>query len=264
MDGVKRSGEVETLLMPYFLKHHPFGVQAYFKWSLGLVYAWPKELLQPLLPPGLELDLYEDLGFVAVAMVEATQMRPHGWPAWTGRSFFLTGYRLFVRYRTREGRRLRGLKILRSDADRRLMVWLGNRLTHYGYRLARVRREATDERICVEVAAPDGADLKLRAETNRATALPPGSPFRDFATARRFAGPMPFTFDYDAREHAVVRVEGVRSHWKPVPVAVEVERIGFFEQPPFRDAGAPKLANAFLVRDVPYQWKRGILEALKS
>ena len=41
--------------MFYQLKRHPLPVQAWFRHSLVLTYAFPRNLLQPLLPPGLEL-----------------------------------------------------------------------------------------------------------------------------------------------------------------------------------------------------------------
>ena len=60
-------------------------------------------------------------------------LRPTFCPAAMGQDFFLTGYRIFARYRTAAGRTLRGLRILRSDTNRELMATIrwGNRLTHY-------------------------------------------------------------------------------------------------------------------------------------
>jgi SAM-dependent methyltransferase len=47
-------------------------------------------------------------------------------PRLFGQDFFLAGYRVFVKFRTAGARTLRGLYILRSDADRALMVAGGN------------------------------------------------------------------------------------------------------------------------------------------
>jgi hypothetical protein len=41
--------------MLHLLKRHPFPVKAFFRQSLVLTYAFPQELLHPLLPPGLGL-----------------------------------------------------------------------------------------------------------------------------------------------------------------------------------------------------------------
>lgn len=108
--------------MLHLLKRHPLPVRAHFRYSLVLTYALPRAVLEPLLPPGLELDFYEDFGFVAIALVQTENLRPAFLPAAFGQNFFLSGYRIFTRYTTRAGRHLRGLRILRSDTNRRLIV----------------------------------------------------------------------------------------------------------------------------------------------
>jgi hypothetical protein len=92
-----------------------------------------------------------------------------------------------------------------------------------------------------------------------ATSPPAGSPFPDLRVARRFAGPLPFTFGYEPATHAMVIVEGQREHWDPMPVNVEAVRCTFLERPPF-DQVPLRLANAFLVENVPYRWQRGEIE----
>jgi hypothetical protein len=91
--------------------------------------------------------------------------------------------------------------------------------------------------------------------------LPAGSPFASLGEARRFAGPLPYTFDYEPETHSIVRIEGVRQKWNPEPVAVEVRRCSFLERPPFAGERAV-LANAFHLQDVPYRWERGVREPL--
>jgi Uncharacterized conserved protein (COG2071) len=114
------------------LRRHPFAVEAFFDGSLVLTYAPPRSVLVPFAGPGLELDTYGDYGFLAVALVQTRALRPRGLPAWLGSDFFLSGYRVFTRF-VRPGKQtLRGLRILRSDADRASMVRLGNVFTHYG------------------------------------------------------------------------------------------------------------------------------------
>jgi hypothetical protein len=53
--------------MLHLLQRHPFPVTAFFRRSLALTYAFPRHLLQPLLPPGLALDTYGEFGFLAIA-----------------------------------------------------------------------------------------------------------------------------------------------------------------------------------------------------
>ena len=251
--------------MLYRLQRHPFPVQAFFRHSLVLTWALPAAVLAPLLPPGLRVDAWraaggEELGFLAIALVQTRRLRPSFLPESLGRDFFLSGYRIFARYTARDGRELRGLRILRSDTDSRVMVASGNALTHYRYRKCEVQVSATDERLDIRVRTPQAeADLDVSADLVAPPALPPGSPFPDLATARHYAGPLPFTFDYEEPTHSVVLIEGVRQNWKPRPVPVQVRQCTFLERPPFTGA---VLANAFHVSDIPYRWKRGVIEAL--
>jgi hypothetical protein len=247
------------------LRRHPFPVEAFFRQSLVLTYAYPEDVLRPLLPPGLTLDSYEGSAFLAIALVQTERLRPAGFPAALGRDFFLSGYRVFARYRRPDGTELRGLRILRSDADSRLMVWSGNLLTHYRYRKCRVETRRDGGTLAIDITTPGAeADLSVRALVDRpAEAPPPGSPFPDLRIARKFAGPLPFTFDYEAESNQMVIIEGVRSHWDPQPVSVEVTRCTFLEKPPFADHPV-RLANAFFLERVPYRWKRGVVSPLSN
>lgn len=249
--------------MRHLLQRHPIPVKARFRHSLVLTYALPEPLLAPLLPPGLMLDTFEGFGFLAVAMVQTHGLRPAILPRAFGQDFFLTGYRIFARFRTADGRLLRGLRILRSDADRRVMVWGGNMLTHYQYRLARAEVRETGGELAINLATPYAeADVQVTARLDAAMdAPPPGSPFRDLHQARLFAGPMPFTFDYERETHSIIVIEGVREDWKPNPVPVEVRQLTFLDRPPFNQAPR-RLANAFHVSDIPYEWKRGVRHPL--
>jgi len=249
-----------------YLRRHPFAVDAFFRWSLVLTYAFRPEVLRPLLPPGLTLDTHgegtDECGFLAIALVQTERLRPKGVPALLGRSFFLSGYRIFTRF-SRAGRpSLRGLRILRSDTDRWLMVHLGNLFTHYGYRHARVDARRAGDRLIVDVRTrAHEADLHVEADLAPASAPPAGSPFRSIADARRFAGPLPHTFDADADPSKLLVVQGVRASWDPRPVTIVAHSSTFLAGPAF--AGAPpRLANAFFVENVAYAWRPGRLEAI--
>jgi len=250
--------------MLYRLQRHPIAVKAHFEFSLVLAYAFPREVLQPLLPPGLELDTYGDLGFLAIAMVQTRGLRPAFVPRFLAQNFFLSGYRIFVRFRGTNEKTQRGLRILRSDTNRPLMAFFGNRLTHYNYHLAKVDCTRDAGKLTLDIRSPAGvADLSVIAHIGQpATELPAGSPFPDFAAARKFAGPLPYTFDYEPQTHSIIKIKGVREDWNPMPVRVDVGSVGFFRSPPFNQIAHPQLANAFYLENVPYRWKRGEREQL--
>jgi hypothetical protein len=249
--------------MRHLLQRHPLPITAWFRHSLVLTYGFPAETLQPILTPGLVLDTFEGCGFLAIAIVETQALRPAFAPAVFGQDFVLTGYRVFARFRCADGRQLRGLRILRSDANHRRMVWGGNLLTRYDYRLSAAEILETADALAVNITTPRGeADVRVVAHVTTPAAAPPaGSPFRNLREARRFAGPLPFTFDYERETHSIIAIEGVRENWKPMPIPVEVDRLSFLDRPPFNQAPA-RLANAFYVRDIPYTWKRGVRHVL--
>lgn len=250
-------------MLRHLVMRHPFAVDAYFDFVLALTFAVPVSQLEPLLYPGLELDTYggdageEEWGFLAIAMVQTRNLRPAFLPASLGQDFFLTGYRLFVRYRTPEGRSLRGLQVLRSDTDKPLLRVLGNLMTHYLYHAADVNLSRNGRRAEISVASHDGqSDLQIRADLET-EGLPEGSVFPDSRTARRFAGPMPYTFSYEPETDSIIRVEGVRQSWRPRLVQARVEEVGFLAHLGLEEDA--ELAAAFTLEGVPYRWRKGVV-----
>jgi hypothetical protein len=245
------------------LKRHPFAVETFFRQSLVLTFTLPVGQLAKLLPPPLVPDAFEDQhAFIAVAMVQTEKLRPKGFPRFMGNDFFLSGYRIFSRYTNQVGKRLRGLYILESQTDSRQMKLMGNLMTHYNYSLIEVNQHRSEDAAAqkevpyYEVASPT-AGFKVKVRYEDEPDLPVGSPFADWKQARRFAGPLPFTFTYDAAAKRVLIVEGVRQNWKPRPVAVEELVLPWLEQQGFTDA---VLASAFVVENIPYYWKKGVIE----
>ena len=236
-----------------FLKDHPFAVESFFEHSLVLTYAVPKEELQSFLPPCLQLDTFQDKwAFIAVAMVKTKNLRPKGFPEMMGNDFFLIGYRIFVRYVTSEGKRLRGLYIIRSETDKAKMAFMGNIFTHYNYQQTDISFKNDNGAIHV---ASKKSDLDVSVNTvGEAIQLPKDSPFHDWKEARRFAGPLPFTFTYNERTKEVLIIEGVRQDWTPAPVEVVQHRVGFVKSLDLKNI---VLANAFVVSNIPYYWKKG-------
>jgi hypothetical protein len=238
------------------LRRHPFPVVAWFERVVALSFAFPEGILRPLVPRGLEIDTCEGFGFITVAMVWTKDLRPAGFPKFLGQDFLLAGYRIFTRLNDGQ-RRLRGLRIIRSETDRRRMVWLGNLMTHYRYRYVKVAMHEADGETRVQMSRVDGTptlDLTF-TPAGDGSPMPEGSPFGDWKTARRFAGPMPFTFS-ETEDDAFVVIEGSRQDWVPHPVFVKEWRVALFDESPLSET-TPILANAFAVNGVSYRWNKG-------
>lgn len=238
-----------------FLKNHPFAVEAFFESSMVFTFAVPKEQLDGMIPGCLELDTFNDKsGFVAVAMVQTKDLRPKGFPKFLGNDFFLIGYRIFVRYTNKAGKRLRGLYILKSETDKKKMQLLGNIFTHYKY-------TRTDIQI-IQNSTTKIRSIKSKFEveiedTSEEISLPTNSPFADWKEARRFAGPLPFTFTCNSKNKTVLIIEGIRENWIPKPLKVMNYHFEFMDTLKLKNV---VLANAFIIENIPYKWKKGKIE----
>jgi hypothetical protein len=243
-----------------FLKNHPFAVEAFFESSLVFTYAIPKEQIQPMIPDCLQLDTLNDKwAFIAVAMVQTKSLRPKGFPSFMGNDFFLIGYRVFVRYTTQAGKRLRGLYILKSETDKKKMEIMGNIFTHYNYTTTDIH--LTQHSHIREIRSDkSGFAICIEDKQEETVPLPAGSPFIDWKEARRFAGPLPFTFTVNADKKEMLIIEGVRENWTPTPVKVIDCNFSFLEKMKLQDI---KLANAFIICNIPYYWKKGKVEKWK-
>ncbi len=242
-----------------FLKNHPFAVEAFFESSLVLTFAVPKEQLETLIPPCLQLDTFNNKwAFIAIAMVQTIGLRPKGFPGIMGNDFFLIGYRVFVRYTNNTGKSLRGLYILKSETDKKKMELMGNIFTHYNYTTTDIlQKEQIDS---TEISSAKSKFKVTIDKTEEEVSLPENSPFTDWKEARRFAGPLPFTFTYNVLTKEVLIIEGVRQNWTPAPVKVIHYDFEFLRSLKLEN---PILANAFAIKNIPYYWKKGKIELWK-
>ena len=242
-----------------FLKNHPFAVEAYFDSSLVLTFAVPKEQLESYIPECLQPDTFNDKwAFIAIAMVQTKGLRPKGFPRFMGNDFFLIGYRVFVRYTNNAGKNLRGLYILKSETDKKKMEFMGNIFTHYNYTTTDILQK--ENLTSKEISSSKSKFNVTIDKTEGEISLPENSPFADWKEARRFAGPLPFTFTYNPSTKEVLIIEGVRQNWTPAPVRVIEYDFDFLNSLKLKN---PILANAFVIKNIPYYWKKGKIELWK-
>ncbi len=91
-------------------------------------YAVSLDILQPHVPPGLELDLHDGQAFVSLVAFDFTQTRVWGVP-WPGyRSFPELNLRFYVRQGAE-----RGVVFVRELVPLRLVAWMARRLYNENY-----------------------------------------------------------------------------------------------------------------------------------
>ena len=139
------------------------------------------------------------------------------------------------------------------------MEWLGNVFTKYSYTTTDVTIEKEADATTIS-SVKSNFKLQIIAKDN-VVMLPERSPFKDWKEARHFAGPLPFTFTCSEDGKEVLIVEGVREDWTPKPVEVIKYDIGFMRDKDFKGI---VLANAFLIENIPYYWKKGKTEIWNS
>lgn len=135
------------------------------------------------------------------------------------------------------------------------MQFFGNIFTHYQYSTTDIQKIRSGAE---ETLSSEHSNFKLTIDRgSHTTELPEGSPFATWKEARRYAGPLPFTFTYSKEDHNVLIIEGVRKNWEPVPIAIKYHDFEFLNNLGLNNA---VLANAFEITNIPYYWKKGKLE----
>jgi hypothetical protein len=150
------------------------------------------------------------------------------------------------------------LYILKSETDKKKMEFTGNIFTHYNYTTTDIlQKELKNSK---EISSTKSKFKVTIDKTDAEISLPENSPFIDWKEARRFAGPLPFTFTYNSITKKVLIIEGVRQNWTPDPIKVIEYDFEFLRSLNLETA---ILANAFVIKNIPYYWKKGKIELWK-
>jgi hypothetical protein len=139
------------------------------------------------------------------------------------------------------------------------MEFFGNIFTHYKYTTTDIKIEESGNTANI-VSKKSGLSIEIEMG-NEEIELPQGSPFKDWSEARKFAGPLPFTFTYTPETKEILIIEGVRQNWKPEPVTVTKHSVAFLDSLNLKES---RLANAFIIKNIPYYWKKGKKEKWKG
>ncbi len=237
----------------FSFNNHPFRVNAHFNYCYVFTFSLPIEEVDTLLFKGLVPDTFQDkFAFYTIAIVDTQNLRPSFLPKLFGGNFLLVGHRLFVRLKSKKGKIYRGLQILKSETNSLRMKIIGNMLTHYNYRKQNFEINVSKENIEIKSSKTGFRVLVSKGSEN--VSLPETSPFSSWKEARKFAGPMPFTFTDLAMENKILVVEGKRDKWEAKPIEVKSIEFPDYSKKLFPNA---KLASAFKIENVDYQWQKG-------
>lgn len=233
----------------------PFAVKTWFDCFVVLIYAVDKEPAEKLLPYPLVHEEHNGKALMAAAFVQSEKFRPAFLPSFFGTSFNLAGYRHMAAYTKADGKKIRGLKIIQSATNKKFMQVGGNELTQYKFKYNPIEIENSNGNISIQ-----GDGVKVIAKENLTQVeipLPQHSVFETWNHARKYGGPLLYTFEVEPEKKTVVITEGSRKNWQPKPVEVIEADIDFFKQEPYASMN-PVLSAAYMVKNIPYSWKKAV------
>ncbi len=100
-------------------------LRGWTKEGLVLVYRTPASCVADLVPEGFELNTHNGDAFWNVAVTQVETLRPWGLPSWAGFDCSMVTCGLNVAAQTAGGKEMRGLSLIRHDADPRFLWFLG-------------------------------------------------------------------------------------------------------------------------------------------
>lgn len=110
----------------------PVFLTAEWRWLAMLNFEVDPGLLAPLVPAGVELDLWQGKTLVSVVGFRFLNTRLCGWPIPGHQNFDEVNLRFYVRRRAESGWR-RGVVFIREIAPRRAVVWVANHFYNENY-----------------------------------------------------------------------------------------------------------------------------------
>lgn len=230
---------------------HSFPVKAILKRTITLTYQFNPTNYSIKLPAGCFLELKNERAFLILAFVETEKMRPAFIPALIGRNFNLLGIRVIVNWYDENKRLKRGLYVLKSITDSRLMAKMGNMMTGYHFEYSPITWNFNKNECCIEVQnlvfKVDLSDYKEEI------GLPKESVFLNWKEARKYAGPMKYTCVHSKTVDEMLIVEGVKESWIPRPIKLisgNWDKLNSI----FKEL---KLCAVFEIKEIPYHWKKG-------
>jgi hypothetical protein len=226
--------------------------------AIVLTYRTPLSHITDLLPESLQPVTHEGSGFWEVFAASVHKMRPALTPPVAGLEYSYVSYRLLVRCRSTGGRVFDGAYCLRSDINRALPARIGNMLTDFRFKLAKVRIEPREKGLALHVGHSEGgaSDAHLRCEPMVGHQLLPNSGFSSIDQMRTTLATRDWVLAGEPGD-PLVRASHLRRsrfRWREAPVQVVDSAWAFFE---FMGQNRLQLERAVQICAAPYGWTIG-------
>jgi uncharacterized protein YqjF (DUF2071 family) len=231
---------------------HPLPMTTTFRNCFLVNFAMAPETLARVLPPPLEPDTYDGQAFLSVVIADMEQMRPAFLPSLFGVTYQQVVYRAVVRCGDE-----RGVHFLRSDADNRLMVELGNLLSFFRFHRARIVTAKGGGLHHFDLVADsrDYADIHATFDLGHSgRGVTAQSAFRSLDEAQRFLVELYMAFRQGPSPLLVDTVRIKRTPWRVRMVDAPRARFDFMDGSAAFPTGSTRLDSAIYVEDIDYYW----------
>lgn len=217
-------------------------------------YHTPVEAVKDLLPAPLELVTYRNHAFWNVVVCQV-QMRPYPLPLPPVASFnyWHVAYRLYAKVELKNGQKIEGLYLLRSECDSRFIAFGGNLITNFNFHYAQVGVQRTPQRTELNIKSPDAAGQAYLSE-KKMEQLPVNSVFDTLGDAAVFLKYKPFGLHVDRKgQTRVAVIKRDENAWRSKLVQTESVRWDFL-------AGRPVTPEiCYEVEPHDCHWNRDII-----
>ena len=219
-------------------------------------YSTPEPTVRHLVPGELQLVTHRGRAFWNIVISTIQDMRPAGFPRWSGITYQHVAYRLYVRANPAQGDPIRGLYFLRSDVNSPLIWVTGNPLTDFRFHRANILIVEQGERIKVKIASTAGSigNAEVTVSLKSSEAVTTGL-FGSPDEQEQLLKYQPLGISI-GRHHRIRLAEVVRdeSRWSEKPIAVEAARWNFLGH---LRQNQITLERATRVAALDYEWRLG-------
>lgn len=124
-----------------FLKRLPFAYKAIIDKIRVINFTVDMDEIRPLVPEGIQVSSFNGRALISLADLRVKQMRPVFLPSWLSFSYRHIAFRLLIEDE-HAGSEHQSIYFLRSFADKPLVAFTGNLMSHYQFAHAEIKRES--------------------------------------------------------------------------------------------------------------------------
>jgi Uncharacterized conserved protein (COG2071) len=210
------------------------------------------EVVQKLLPTGLQPKLHQARAIVGICLIRLEQVRPKGMPDFIGLSSENAAHRIAVEWDTETGLK-EAVYIPRRDTNSWLNQTLGGRVFPAELHAADFKVQDDQTKISLEIESKDNT-VQVYVLGQTATALPSNSIFASLEQASDYfkAGSLGYSASRDPGHLDGVQLQ--TDAWKVDPLAIQELSSSYFAASTHFPSGSVVLDHALIMRNIEHQW----------